>query len=108
LDFNVFVSLPMRGLSIEDIEKRQKDIFERVALPEWKLLKTTDVVDEAEKDNQLWYLGRSIQILGRADVVIFANDWRTARGCVAEHLIAEAYGIHCLYEGEDDLHAFVE
>lgn len=96
--FKIFVSLPMRGLELKDIRARQQDIFKKFALPEWELLDTCTPVSTADPDNQLWYLGRSIQILGKANAIIFSNDWRSARGCVAEHLIAEAYGIPCLYE----------
>ncbi|MBO5629414.1 MAG: DUF4406 domain-containing protein [Aeriscardovia sp.] len=96
--FRIFVSLPMRGFDVDSIRKRQKEIFDKAALPEWELIDTCEEDPNADPDNQLWYLGRSIQMLGKADAVIFSNDWRSARGCVAEHLIAEAYGILCLYE----------
>lgn len=99
--FKVFVSLPMNGLDVKVIKKRQQEIFEKFALPNWELLETCDEDPEADSSNCLWYLGRSIQRMGKADVIIFSNDWRTARGCIAEHLIAEAYDILCLYEEGD-------
>jgi len=96
--FKIFVSLPMRGLSVEDIRSRQEALFAQFALPDWELMDTVIEDPNAEPGNDLWYLGRSIQLLGNADAVIFANDWRSARGCVIEHLVVTSYGIPALYE----------
>lgn len=96
--FKVFVSLPMRGLSTEKIATRQQEIFSKFAREGWELLDTISPAPDADSENDLWYLGRSVQLMGKADVVIFAKDWRNARGCIVEHLITEAYGINCLYE----------
>ncbi len=100
--FKVFVSLPMRGIETEKIRARQKEIFERYRMPSWELMDTCEEDPNAEEDNRLWYLGRSIQMLGNADAVIFANDWRLANGCIIEHLVAHAYDIPCLYEDNGD------
>lgn len=97
--FKIFVSLPMRGIELDKIKQRQREIFEKFALPGWELLDTTSVDDSPDAiGNDLWYLGRSIQILGTADVIIFASNWKTARGCIVEKRVAEAYGIPTLYE----------
>ncbi len=37
-------------------------------------------------------MGRGLQILAQADIVIFAKDWEKARGCKIEHDVAVAYG----------------
>lgn len=96
--FKIFVSLPMRGLDIDQIRSRQEEIFAKFAMPGWELMDTVIEDPAAEPGNDLWYLGRSIQILGNADAIIFANDWRSARGCVVEHLVTTSYGIPALYE----------
>ena len=41
----------------------------------------------------LWFLGKSLELMAGADVVIFASGWQNARGCKIEHLCAEEYGI---------------
>ena len=106
--FKIFVSLPMRGLDDDQVRKRQKAIFDEVAVPGWELMDTMVVDENADPDNPLWYLGRSIQLLGTADAVIFANDWRTANGCIVEHLVAEAYDILSLYESDGVSYANVK
>ena len=41
----------------------------------------------------LYYLSKSLELLATADVVIFAEDWREARGCRIEHECADGYGV---------------
>lgn len=98
--FRVFVSLPMRGRTIDEIRSRQQKIFEKFALGEWELMDTIHEDETPEEGNNLWYLGRSIQTLGKADIVIFATNWREAKGCHVEHAICELYGIPYVYERE--------
>ena len=97
--FKIFVSLPMRGIAIGEIKRRQKEIFNKFASPNWELLDTVTVDNNPEAiGNDLWYLGRSIQILGKADLIIFASNWKTARGCIVEMRVSEAYGIPAMFE----------
>ena len=44
----------------------------------------------------LYYLGLSIDAIGRADAVYFMPGWEEARGCVIEHSVCEKYGIEIL------------
>ena len=53
----------------------------------------TIFTDFAEGTPPLVYLGRSLEVLARADAAVFAPGWETARGCRIEHDAAEAYGI---------------
>ena len=90
--FNVFISLPMHGRSVEEIRKRQHDIFNSIAKSGWVLMDT--ITDENPEDaSRLWYLGRAIQLLGDADLVVFSDDWRKAKGCHVEHMACIKYGI---------------
>ena len=41
----------------------------------------------------LYYLSKSLELLATADVAIFAEDWREARGCRIEHECADGYGV---------------
>jgi hypothetical protein len=41
----------------------------------------------------VWCLGRSIESLGEADLVVFDPEWRTARGCILEHMVCALYNI---------------
>lgn len=92
----MFISLPMRGHTVEEIRKRQDFIYEitnKVMEDEYELIDTICTDEPDNPDNQLWYLGGSIRLLGEADLVIFAAGWPRATGCVVERVICDLYGI---------------
>lgn len=100
----LFVSLPMRGLSEIEIKQRIKYLK---ALAEYKLKEEVILIDTFIKDEPdskeindigLYFLGKSIEEMAYADIVIFADDWMKARGCKVEHTAAVEYGIKILYE----------
>ena len=43
--------------------------------------------------NPVWFLGKSIQLLSQADLLVMGEGWEDARGCKLEYEIAAAYGI---------------
>ena len=99
----IFVSLPMKDLDVEAIKTRQKDLFKKYVAKaysgyRYELMETTHEGLCPPGDNFLWYLGLSIQMLGEADLVIFADDWNTANGCRLEHTACELYSIPHVYE----------
>lgn len=102
---NVFVSLPMRDRDVDEIGRRQRDILERLCPPEDALINNIHEALCPPDDNFLWYLGLSIQQLGEADLVIFASDWREARGCRVEHAVCELYKIPYVYESLENRYA---
>ena len=87
--------------------RRTSDIKEERNIVKEKLNKLgIDVVDnlfseeisESFLNPSLYYLAKSIQILGNVNAVIFVGDWSKYRGCRIEHEIAKAYGVKILYE----------
>lgn len=95
---NLFISQPMNGKSYEEIQE-----IRDVAIAEVKEIFDEDInvidsfIKDAPKDaNALWYLGNSILLMSKADVVYFAKGWRNARGCVIENHIANAYDLCCV------------
>lgn len=94
----VFVSQPMRDRSDKEIETERKDI---VALVKKQYGEDVELLDTFFKGAPhdaapLWFLGKSIQMLGRADIVVFAPGWDKYRGCRTEHFVCEQYGIDYL------------
>ena len=91
----VFISQPMNGVDDHvvlkiraDVEKYLQDKYGDVEIL------STFIYEDAPKDaGRLWYLGRSIQMLGQADAIYFVKGWQQAKGCVVEALIASLYGI---------------
>lgn len=90
----IFVSVPMNGRDeIEILNTRDRIIKSLKKVCNCELLETYYRDDAPPEASRLWYLGRSIQDLGLADLVIFAPGWQYAKGCVTEHHVCEVYNI---------------
>lgn len=96
----LFISQPMRGKTDEEIlAVREKAIKSA----ERELGEPVEMIDTffqgaPAHSTPLWYLGKSIQLLGGADVAYFAKDWEKFRGCRLEHQCAVEYGIDIVIE----------
>lgn len=126
---NIFVSIPMRGRSDsdvqQDIEKIRGHVLEALAnattdfLNYWVendsveeiAVKITDnlycSVDESlaydESHVPVLYLGEAIKKMAQCNVLLLANGWAHARGCICEHTIAAMYNLVDKYiEAFDD------
>lgn len=94
----VFISQPMNGKTEEEIKRERKKIEDSLCLVDAEVLNT---IFELEIDNPIIYLAKSIEQLAIADIVVFANGWKKARGCRIEHDIAKSYGKKILFLGEE-------
>lgn len=96
----LFISQPMKGKTDEEIlAVREKAIKSA----EKKLGEPVEVIDSffqsAPADARpLWFLGKSIELLSKADVVYFAKGWENYRGCKIENTCAIEYGIDMVIE----------
>ena len=93
----VFISLPMRDRSVDEIRERMNYILEKARE---RLKDDLELIDTVNTDPQpieskhgCYYLGRSISMMSNADFVIFDHDWRTAKGCRIERWVCSFYGI---------------
>ena len=99
----LFISQPMRGLIDEEIIKAREEIrvrAEKIIGEPVELIDSflADYPGEINKHVPVWYLGKSIQLLSKADIAYFGGDWRNARGCKIEHEVADKYGIKIIEE----------
>lgn len=91
----LFISQPMRGKTNEEIiAVRNKAIKDAEAI----LGEPVEVIDSFFENapidkNPLWFLGKSLELLSKADVAYFAEGWQDARGCKVEHYCAVEYYI---------------
>ena len=100
----VFISQLMKGKTDEEIKKERQELTE-----EAKKLFGIDceIIDSffegapAHK-KPLWFLGKSIEKLADAEVVIMGKGWEKGRGCVIENECAKFYGIDIVYGGNSD------
>lgn len=97
----LFISQPMRGKSDEEIESEREKLVE-IAEAVYFGRGEVEVIDSFFKGGldvpagakaPLYYLSKSLELLATADVAIFAEDWREARGCRIEHECADGYGV---------------
>jgi hypothetical protein len=89
----IFISQPMAGKEADFIaEERAKAI----AYAKENFGDDCVIVDSYFPDfngNSVQFLGKSIEVLGSADVALFLSGWAEARGCAIEHSVCEKYGI---------------
>lgn len=98
----VFFSQPMHGKTDEGIifeRTLMMDEFRNFLCSELGFDSDVEIIDVnnlfnepgPEDAGRLWYLGRSIQNMDKADYIVFHNHWRSAKGCWVEHAAAEMY-----------------
>ena len=87
---NVFISQPMAGKDKASIEYRAHNILKMLG---WE--GKVELIDQwsYENENRIRCLAHSIDMMRTADVVIFTEDSKTARGCRIEYSICKEYGI---------------
>lgn len=102
----LFISQPMNGIDDDVVLKKREEaitnakkfIKSNTGEDEVEALETFIYEDAPEDAGRLWYLGRSIQMLGKADYIYFVEGYENANGCMAEEYIAKQYGINLIYE----------
>lgn len=92
----IFISQPMRDKTDEEILEERNHIVNFIKV--FYGLDSVDVIDSFFKDfdpNAMPtdFLGESIKLLGRADLVVFAEGWENYRGCMVEHYVCNRYNI---------------
>ena len=94
----IFISQPMKDKTSQEIEQERKKIIEKVE----RYFGEIEVIDSFFKDaphnaKPLWFLGKSLELLSNADVIILGKGWENSRGCRIEHECAIQYGIKVAY-----------
>lgn len=98
----VFFSQPMHGLTDEEIAVERTYMiseFRDFLIDELGFNDDVVICDVnggyvkpgPEDAGRLWYLGRSIQNMDKADYIVFHKNWTSANGCWVEHAAAEMY-----------------
>lgn len=94
----VMISTPMSGIPDEQVktllDKITKD-FEKLHIEVVHSFFIEDCPDDYINE-KLYYVSKSVEIMGKVDAVYFTRDWQTSRGCRIERQIAEAYNIKIL------------
>ena len=94
----LFASVPMRGRTEEEIREsfaKMKRIAEAYEGEELELIDTWIAEDPPEgvRENAVWYLGKSLELLSTADVYIGVGTYGYVPGCCVEEEVAQLYKI---------------
>ena len=94
------ISQPMAGKQLNDVKLARQRVIEHYISKGWTYVDNVITSFENDPDPKpLWYLGKSLELMSKCDVVIFMEGWEKARGCQLEHVACEAYGIHIIEDG---------
>lgn len=97
----LFVSLPMAGLPVETIRKRQyyyKRLTELYLDEEVELIDT--IVNSHDERDRIGCLGESISKMSKADIIFLGKGWKYSNGCQVEEKVASVYGLYILTESK--------
>ena len=93
----IFISQPMGGLTDEQVLKERTALIHRAEKQLGEAVEPLETFFDFGPDSTpLYYLAKSIEFLAKADMAVFAPDWKDARGCRIEHQCAVDYGIPIL------------
>lgn len=104
----VFISVPMRGRTDQEIAKAieiAKSKLSEMAEENNEVIEYVDnfvsMRDDTDiKDPAMYCLGGAIQKMSKCDAVYFCPGWQETRGCVIERHVAVLYGLTRLYQDD--------
>lgn len=82
----MMISQPMRGKTKEQIIAERANLILKLESEGHK------VIDISENKSPIYYLAKSIELLDKADAVVFMPGWQHYRGCRIEFQVAKEYG----------------
>ena len=92
---NIFISQPMNGKTMEEINDVRVEIISKLEKKLGVSYEDMYVVNDFDYGNdmpsRLVMLGRSIEAMADADVIVFAEGFSAANGCVVEHQVVLSY-----------------
>ena len=91
----IMISQPMRGKTNEQIREERTKLILKLESEGHEVIDT--VLDISENKSPIYYLAKSIELLDKADAVVFMPGWENARGCRIEEICAREYNKFILY-----------
>lgn len=91
----IMISQPMRGKTNEQIREERAELILKLEAEGHEVIDT--VLDISENKSSIFYLAKSIELLDKADAVVFMPGWQQARGCRIEEICAKEYGKFLMY-----------
>lgn len=108
---NVFISLPMRDRPDDLIRKQMDEIMVYIRRKYSPV--QVDLIDSViscplDGHTGVACLGKSIELMATADLVVFAPGWNDARGCQIEYEVAIECNIPIIFLSIDQDGNYVE
>lgn len=95
----LFISQPMKDKTDDEIKSERNKIIEAAKREYGEIEVIDSFFESAPHDAKpLWFLGKSLELLSKADIAFFADGWKDYRGCKIEHECAVQYGIEIVYD----------
>ena len=87
---NIFLIQPMRGKKVKQILRARANVLKSlVSKDEFQIINNVyeEPLEEVKYDS-IWYLGKSLESLSKADIVLLYPGWENYDGCVVEYQCA--------------------
>ena len=92
----LFISQPTKDRTQEEIMAERKELIQKAKAKYGEEIEILDSYFANFNGNALAFLGKSLEVLSKADVALFGKGWENARGCKMEHLACKEYGIETI------------
>lgn len=95
----VMISIPMNGRKESEVKEEKRKIKEAFAKLHIEVVNSIFLEEPRQGEynhEALYYIAKSIDVMGKVDAVYFVKDWQSARGCRIERKIAQEYGVKIL------------
>lgn len=107
---NVFISQPMTGKTEEEILSKRTELIAKIkeCYGDCNIINsyTSEDEDLACPNPYLYYLGKAIQKMAEANVIIFAKQWEMSTGCLTEFNLCQKLDISYDFENSIDYKLF--
>lgn len=103
-ELNVFISLSMGQGSERKIKEKINYLYNKVKdkFPNCKINFLDTYIDEDSpkdcKNDIIWYIGKRLEIMAKADLVVFADGFTNTSEGFIENMAASAYNMDVLEE----------
>lgn len=96
----VFISQPMSNRTDLEIMEERDEAIERIRATYGEDVEVMNNYFDPAPDGarQLWFLGKSFELLAISDIAYFIGDWKNYKGCRLEHMACQEYGIDFIEE----------
>lgn len=90
----IFLIQPMNGRSEEEITQERKIVENFFKMIDCEIINSLYKDKPPESNNEgLFYLGKSVQAMSEADLVVALPNWKKNKGCKIEYECAHKYGL---------------